>query len=236
MITPTHTHTYRTTAATFAIAARHQPTTTTTTTNQLQPTTTTTTNLQSTVQHNNHHHQPPQLQLQQRRIKPNLNPKNQKQKKIQKPKTKNNNNLQMCFQVCREFLRGACKRAESECRFAHPQDSVARHDDGSITVCMDAVKGRCARDPCRYFHPPLHLQAQLKAAQTRATAVAAAAAVWLFLSIFTLYFLLLIPHNLLTPATPHTPPLLLSPGPNHSKLIPNLFTSPTHTLRFIPLC
>ncbi|XP_046810971.1 uncharacterized protein LOC111680611 isoform X6 [Lucilia cuprina] len=80
------------------------------------------------------------------------------------------------LEVCREFLRGACKRAESECRFAHPQESVARHDDGSITVCMDAVKGRCTRDPCRYFHPPLHLQAQLKAAQSRATAVAAAAA------------------------------------------------------------
>lgn len=74
-------------------------------------------------------------------------------------------------------MRGACKRAESECRFAHPQDTVARHDDGSITVCMDAVKGRCTRDPCRYFHPPLHLQAQLKAAHSRATAVAAAAAV-----------------------------------------------------------
>lgn len=28
---------------------------------------------------------------------------------------------------------------------------------------MDAVKGRCVRDPCRYFHPPLHLQAHLKA-------------------------------------------------------------------------
>ncbi|XP_037887931.1 uncharacterized protein LOC119636578 isoform X9 [Glossina fuscipes] len=82
------------------------------------------------------------------------------------------------LEVCREFMRGACKRAESECRFAHPQESVARHDDGSITVCMDAVKGRCTRDPCRYFHPPLHLQAQLKAAQSRATAVAAAAAAY----------------------------------------------------------
>lgn len=53
--TNTPTHTNRTTAATFAIAARHQPTTTTTTnqpTNYNQPTTTTstTTNLQSTVQ------------------------------------------------------------------------------------------------------------------------------------------------------------------------------------------
>lgn len=68
-------------------------------------------------------------------------------------------------------MRGACKRAESECRFAHPQESVTTHDDGTVTVCMDAVKGRCARDPCRYFHPPLHLQAQIKAAQSRATAV-----------------------------------------------------------------
>lgn len=71
-------------------------------------------------------------------------------------------------------MRGACKRAESECRFAHPQESVTTHEDGSVTVCMDAVKGRCAREPCRYFHPPLHLQAQIKAAQSRATAV------WLF--------------------------------------------------------
>lgn len=66
-------------------------------------------------------------------------------------------------QVCREFQRGACKRAESECRFAHPPPSVTAHDDGCVTVCMDAVKGRCVRDPCRYFHPPLHLQAHLKA-------------------------------------------------------------------------
>ncbi|XP_055313272.1 probable serine/threonine-protein kinase cdc7 isoform X2 [Sitodiplosis mosellana] len=75
------------------------------------------------------------------------------------------------LEVCREFMRGACKRAESECRFAHPQESVSSHEDGSVTVCMDAVKGRCAREPCRYFHPPLHLQAQIKAAQTRATAM-----------------------------------------------------------------
>lgn len=118
----------------------------------------------------------------------------------------------MCFQVCREFLRGACKRAESECRFAHPQESVARHDDGSITVCMDAVKGRCARDPCRYFHPPLHLQAQLKAAQTRATAVAAAAAVWLFLYLlYTFSYLSPHPLNLLN----------TFPPPSCSPLIPN---------------
>lgn len=65
--------------------------------------------------------------------------------------------------MCREFQRGACKRAEAECRFAHPPPPVVPHDDGCVTVCMDAVKGRCVRDPCRYFHPPLHLQAHLKA-------------------------------------------------------------------------
>lgn len=65
-------------------------------------------------------------------------------------------------------MRGACKRAESECRFAHPKEGVIQLDDGSVTVCMDAIKGRCSRSPCRYFHPPLHLQAQIKAAQSRA--------------------------------------------------------------------
>nr|XP_022916860.1 protein muscleblind isoform X2 [Onthophagus taurus] len=78
------------------------------------------------------------------------------------------------LEVCREFQRGACKRAESECRFAHPADTVTANEDGTVTVCMDAVKGRCNRDPCRYFHPPLHLQAQIKAAQSRATAASAA--------------------------------------------------------------
>ncbi|KAF0306260.1 Muscleblind-like protein 1 [Amphibalanus amphitrite] len=66
------------------------------------------------------------------------------------------------LEVCREFQRGACKRAEQECRYAHPPDQVAV-DDGQVTVCMDAVKGRCGREPCRYFHPPSHLQAQLRA-------------------------------------------------------------------------
>ncbi|KFM70167.1 Muscleblind-like protein 3, partial [Stegodyphus mimosarum] len=45
-----------------------------------------------------------------------------------------------------------------------------------VTVCMDFVKGRCSRDLCRYFHPTPHLQAQLKAAQSRANAAASQAA------------------------------------------------------------
>ncbi|XP_071550281.1 muscleblind-like protein 1 isoform X6 [Panulirus ornatus] len=87
------------------------------------------------------------------------------------------------LEVCREFQRGACKRAEQECRFAHPPDHVSTTDEGTVTVCMDAIKSRCSRDPCRYFHPPPHLQAQLRASQGRAaqqplpgSAVAAAAA------------------------------------------------------------
>ncbi|XP_017795898.1 PREDICTED: DNA N6-methyl adenine demethylase-like isoform X1 [Habropoda laboriosa] len=73
------------------------------------------------------------------------------------------------LEVCREFQRGACKRGETECRFAHPLETVQANEDGSVTVCMDAVKGRCNRKPCRYFHPPLHLQAHIKAAQSRAS-------------------------------------------------------------------
>lgn len=65
-------------------------------------------------------------------------------------------------QVCREWRRGACSRGEASCRFAHPPARLTPHDDGCVTACMDAVRGRCARDPCRYFHPPLHLQAHLK--------------------------------------------------------------------------
>ncbi|RWS27421.1 muscleblind-like protein 1 isoform X1 [Leptotrombidium deliense] len=77
------------------------------------------------------------------------------------------------FQVCREFQRGNCKRAESECRFAHPPEQVQIDaSDGVITVCMDFMKGRCCREHCRYFHPPPHLQTQLKAAQNRANATA----------------------------------------------------------------
>jgi muscleblind protein len=77
------------------------------------------------------------------------------------------------LEVCREFQRGNCKRAESDCRFAHPPDHVqVDATDGVVTVCMDFVKGRCSREQCRYFHPPPHLQAQLKAAQTRANSAA----------------------------------------------------------------
>ncbi len=81
------------------------------------------------------------------------------------------------FQVCREFQRGTCTRQPSECRFAHPPENVTVDStDNHVTVCMDYVKGKCSRESCRYFHPPPHLQAQIKAAQQRANAAAAAQA------------------------------------------------------------
>ncbi|KAL5004433.1 hypothetical protein ScPMuIL_017889 [Solemya velum] len=80
------------------------------------------------------------------------------------------------LEVCREFQRGTCTRQASECRYAHPPDNVTVDtSDNHVTVCMDYIKGKCTRDSCRYFHPPPHLQAQIKAAQQRANAVAAQA-------------------------------------------------------------
>ncbi|XP_052217356.1 muscleblind-like protein 1 isoform X18 [Dreissena polymorpha] len=81
------------------------------------------------------------------------------------------------LEVCREFQRGTCTRQPSECRFAHPPDNVTVDtEENCVTVCMDYIKGKCTRDSCRYFHPPLHLQAQIKACQQRANAAAAAQA------------------------------------------------------------
>uniref|UniRef100_A0A8C6GIE8 Muscleblind like splicing factor 3 n=1 Tax=Mus spicilegus TaxID=10103 RepID=A0A8C6GIE8_MUSSI len=69
------------------------------------------------------------------------------------------------LEVCREFQRGNCTRGESECRYAHPTDvSMIEVTDNSVTICMDYIKGRCSREKCKYFHPPPHLQAKLRAA------------------------------------------------------------------------
>ncbi|CAF4555298.1 unnamed protein product, partial [Rotaria magnacalcarata] len=46
--------------------------------------------------------------------------------------------------------------------------------DGLVTVCVDYVKGKCARETCKYFHPPDHLVAQLKAVKAQSVAAAAA--------------------------------------------------------------
>ncbi|KAM3874943.1 muscleblind-like protein 1 isoform 9-T9 [Diretmus argenteus] len=82
--------------------------------------------------------------------------------------------------VCREYQRGNCTRGENDCRFAHPADStMIDTNDNTVTVCMDYIKGRCSREKCKYFHPPAHLQAKIKAAQHQVNQAAAAAAMGL---------------------------------------------------------
>ncbi|XP_010787122.1 muscleblind-like protein 3 isoform X2 [Notothenia coriiceps] len=74
------------------------------------------------------------------------------------------------LEVCREFQRGNCTRGESDCRYAHPLEAgMVDCSENSVIVCMDYIKGRCSRDKCKYFHPPAHLQARIKAAQHQAS-------------------------------------------------------------------
>ncbi|KAK5859912.1 hypothetical protein PBY51_021429 [Eleginops maclovinus] len=81
------------------------------------------------------------------------------------------------LEVCREYQRGNCSRGETDCRFAHPADStMIDTNDNTVTVCMDYIKGRCSREKCKYFHPPAHLQAKIKAAQHQVNQATAAAA------------------------------------------------------------
>ncbi|KAM8839767.1 muscleblind-like protein 1 isoform X3 [Synchiropus splendidus] len=81
------------------------------------------------------------------------------------------------LEVCREYQRGNCSRGEDECRFAHPADStMIETNDNTVTVCMDYIKGRCSREKCKYFHPPAHQQAKIKAAQHQVNQATAAAA------------------------------------------------------------
>ncbi|XP_070399701.1 muscleblind-like protein 1 isoform X10 [Nothobranchius furzeri] len=83
------------------------------------------------------------------------------------------------LEVCREYQRGNCTRGENDCRFAHPADStMIDTNDNTVTVCMDYIKGRCSREKCKYFHPPAHLQAKIKAAQHQVNQAAAAAALY----------------------------------------------------------
>lgn len=85
--------------------------------------------------------------------------------------------VHVVHQVCREYQRGNCTRGENDCRFAHPADStMIDTNDNTVTVCMDYIKGRCSREKCKYFHPPAHLQAKIKAAQHQVNQAAAAAA------------------------------------------------------------
>ncbi|XP_054168705.1 protein muscleblind-like isoform X3 [Oppia nitens] len=66
------------------------------------------------------------------------------------------------LEVCREYQRNKCSRADSECKFAHPNNNV-EVQNGRVIACYDSIKGRCNREkpPCKYFHPPQHLKDQL---------------------------------------------------------------------------
>ncbi|XP_029566645.1 muscleblind-like protein 3 [Salmo trutta] len=79
------------------------------------------------------------------------------------------------LEVCREFQGGNCTRGEGDCRYAHPMEAaMVEGTENLVIVCMDYIKGRCSRDKCRYFHPPAHLQATIKASQHQASQNAAA--------------------------------------------------------------
>ncbi len=77
------------------------------------------------------------------------------------------------FQVCSDFQRGRCLYTADTCPFAHPQAHCPLDADGLVTVCVDYVKGKCIRETCKYFHPPEHLVAQLKAVKAQSAAAAA---------------------------------------------------------------
>lgn len=67
----------------------------------------------------------------------------------------------LTLEVCREFQRGTCLRSDAECKFAHPS-STCNVENGRVIACFDSLKGRCARDNCKYLHPPPHLKTQLE--------------------------------------------------------------------------
>ncbi|CAF1022279.1 unnamed protein product [Rotaria sordida] len=76
--------------------------------------------------------------------------------------------------VCSDFQHGQCFYTSDTCPYAHPQAHCPLDADGLVTVCVDYVKGKCSRETCKYFHPPDHLVAQLKAVKAQSVAAAAA--------------------------------------------------------------
>jgi muscleblind protein len=64
-------------------------------------------------------------------------------------------------EVCREYLRQACRRDNTECKYAHPSSNVDIQN-GKVTVCFDAFKDRCTRSNCKYFHAPAQMKADLE--------------------------------------------------------------------------
>ena len=69
--------------------------------------------------------------------------------------------------ICCFFVSKACNKTADDCQFAHPPPSVDVDPNGFVTVCMDFISDRCDRENCKYFHPPSHLKARVKAMQLR---------------------------------------------------------------------
>jgi len=82
------------------------------------------------------------------------------------------------LEVCSDFQHGQCLYSADQCLFAHPPAHCPLDTEGLVTVCVDYVKGKCLRETCKYFHPPDHLVAQLKAVKAQTAAAAAATQVF----------------------------------------------------------
>ncbi|CAF2601090.1 unnamed protein product [Rotaria sp. Silwood2] len=85
----------------------------------------------------------------------------------------NSNSNHDALKVCSDFQHGQCLNTADTCPLAHPQTHCPLDTDGLVIVCVDYVKGKCIRETCKYFHPPEHLVAQLKAVKAQSAAVAA---------------------------------------------------------------
>lgn len=48
-------------------------------------------------------------------------------------------NKWLTLEICREFQRGTCFRADTECRFAHPP-RVCHVENGRVVACFDSLK------------------------------------------------------------------------------------------------
>ena len=45
--------------------------------------------------------------------------------------------------------------------FYNTEPKVRQNFDSTVTVCHDYMRGNCAREWCRYYHPPQHITTQL---------------------------------------------------------------------------
>ncbi|XP_077388591.1 muscleblind-like protein 3 isoform X2 [Festucalex cinctus] len=129
----------------------------------------------------------------------------------------------LTLEVCREFQRGACSRSDADCRFAHPSRGC-HVDNGRVVACFDSLKGRCARENCKYLHPPPHLKTQLEITGRNNLIQQKAAAIMLAQQ---MHFML--PGALLPPITTFpvtsSPSVAFSPYLSHMGLMPDLLPS-----------